>query len=69
MADDGWVVTPKLAPPELAEDFHAEPYTSSEPLHASSHIRDWASFAELVGHDGLKLLMARASIGEPDVGA
>lgn len=56
MTDQGWVVTPKPAPPELAEDFEAERYAGSEPLHAGSHIRDWASFGELLGPEGVKAL-------------
>ena len=56
MTDAGWVVTPKESLPALAVDFHAEPYSSSEPLHAGSHIRDWASFMELIGPEGVRRL-------------
>ena len=56
MADDGWMVEPKPAIPALAEDFEPTRYSSSEPLHAHTHIRDWASFLELVGPEGMAAL-------------
>jgi hypothetical protein len=53
---DGWVVEPKEAPAALAEDFRALPFVSPEPLHAGDHIRDWASFLELIGPEGMAAL-------------
>lgn len=83
MSDDGWVVTPKEAPAELAEGYKAPEFIpmaeviaeytglseerleelggvpdpiSPTSLHAGTHIRDWASFIELVGPEGVAAL-------------
>jgi len=53
--DDGWVVTPKPAPPELSSDFEAPPFDASLPFE-HAHVTGWASFGELIGADGVKAL-------------
>lgn len=55
MTDDGWTVTPKPSPPELREGFEPTRYDGSVP-HENDHIRDWASFVELAGEEGMKAL-------------
>lgn len=59
---DGWAVDPRPAPPELAEDFHAEPYTDPEPLQA----RDWVPLEEKLDAAGMALLMRFGAIGDPN---
>ena len=34
----------------------------------NGHVRDWASFMELVGPEGMKVLMGASTIGVPDAG-
>lgn len=51
-----WVPDPRPVPEGLEKDFKAEPYVEPEPLHAHTHIRDWASFLELVGPEGVAAL-------------
>lgn len=57
MASDGWVVDPRPASPELAEDYEPHRFEREEIPFEHDHIRDWAGFGELLGPDGVKALM------------
>lgn len=64
--ESGWQVEPRPTPDALKPGFRSDPYTVPELLHERDHITDWASFGELAGPEGMKLLWGAASIGEPD---
>lgn len=50
-----WVPESRPAPPELEEGFEPTRYDGSVP-NEHDHIRDWASFVELAGEEGMKAL-------------
>jgi hypothetical protein len=52
MPEPGWVVTPKPAPPELAEDFERADFNGVDAG------RDWVSLAEKIGEAKRAELMA-----------
>jgi hypothetical protein len=56
MTDPGWVPESRPVPEALTDTFTSPGYDPSIPLE-HEHIKDWASFAELAGPDGLKALM------------
>jgi hypothetical protein len=58
--DTGWVVEPKPAPPELAENFERADFKGFEAG------RDWVSLEEKLDAAGMALLMRfGGTIGEP----
>ena len=49
MTDPGWVVTPKPEPPELTDNFTAEPFTGRI---------EWVSIQEKIGSTKMEELLA-----------
>lgn len=55
MSTDGWRVEPRPVPEALTDTFPRKDYEEPE-QRFNGHIRDWASFTELAGAEGMALL-------------
>jgi len=54
-ADPGWVPDPRPVPDALTDTCSRKDYEEPE-QRFKGHIHDWATFADLVGHEDVKAL-------------
>ena len=54
----------RTVPDALTEGYEPKRFTGELP-YEHDHIRDWASFLELAGPEGVKILARYSTIGHP----